>query len=112
MSGARAAGAPRAASCRPPPAAPPRPPRHGSSPCDPGLEYHPSPPMTASSNTNPNSGAASGDAVTMEKIVALSKRRGFVFPSSEIYGGAGSTYDFGHYGVLLKGTIKSDWSPA
>ena len=31
------------------------------------------------------------DAVTMEKIVALSKRRGFIFPSSEIYGGVGST---------------------
>jgi hypothetical protein len=39
--------------------------------------------------------------VTMEEIVALCKRRGFVFPSSEIYGGLGSTYDYGHYGVLL-----------
>jgi glycyl-tRNA synthetase len=45
----------------------------------------------------------------MEKIVALSKRRGFVFPSSEIYGGVGSTYDFGHYGVLLKGNVKNEW---
>ncbi len=49
------------------------------------------------------------DAVTMEKIVALSKRRGFIFPSSEIYGGVGSTYDFGHYGVLLKGNVKNEW---
>jgi glycyl-tRNA synthetase len=49
------------------------------------------------------------DAVTMEKIVALCKRRGFVFPSSEIYGGIGSTYDFGHYGVLLKGNVKNAW---
>jgi glycyl-tRNA synthetase len=65
--------------------------------------------MTASSNTNPASGPASGDVVTMEKIVALSKRRGFVFPSSEIYGGVGSTYDFGHYGVLLKGNVKNEW---
>jgi glycyl-tRNA synthetase len=65
--------------------------------------------MTASSNTNPNSGATSGDVVTMDKIVALSKRRGFVFPSSEIYGGVGSTYDFGHYGVLLKGNVKNEW---
>ena len=40
--------------------------------------------------------------VTMDEIVALAKRRGFVFPSSEIYGGLGSTYDYGHYGVLLK----------
>jgi glycyl-tRNA synthetase len=45
----------------------------------------------------------------MEKIVALCKRRGFVFPSSEIYGGVGSTYDFGHYGVLLKNNVKAQW---
>ncbi len=45
----------------------------------------------------------------MEKITALSKRRGFVFPSSEIYGGLGSTYDYGHYGVLLKGNVKARW---
>ena len=49
------------------------------------------------------------DVVTMEKIVALCKRRGFVFPSSEIYGGVGSTYDFGHYGVLLKTNVKNEW---
>jgi glycyl-tRNA synthetase len=53
--------------------------------------------------------AAAVDVVTMEKIVALCKRRGFVFPSSEIYGGVGSTYDFGHYGVLLKGNVKGEW---
>ena len=49
------------------------------------------------------------DAVTMEKIVSLCKRRGFVFPSSEIYGGVGSTYDYGHYGVLLKNNVKGEW---
>jgi glycyl-tRNA synthetase len=49
------------------------------------------------------------DVVTMDKIVALSKRRGFIFPSSEIYGGVGSTYDFGHYGVLLKNNVKGEW---
>ena len=49
------------------------------------------------------------DVVTMDKIVALCKRRGFVFPSSEIYGGVGSTYDFGHYGVLLKTNVKNEW---
>ncbi|MCD6726550.1 MAG: glycine--tRNA ligase [Solirubrobacteraceae bacterium] len=49
------------------------------------------------------------DVVTMEKIVALCKRRGFVFPSSEIYGGLGSTYDYGHYGVLLKSNVKDAW---
>jgi glycyl-tRNA synthetase len=52
---------------------------------------------------------AAGDVVTMEKIVALCKRRGFVFPSSEIYGGVGSTYDYGHYGVLLKSNVKAEW---
>ena len=45
----------------------------------------------------------------MEEIVALCKRRGFVFPSSEIYGGLGSTYDYGHYGVLLKNNVKAEW---
>ncbi|MCW3045727.1 MAG: glycyl-tRNA synthetase [Solirubrobacterales bacterium] len=49
------------------------------------------------------------DTVTMDKIVALSKRRGFIFPSSEIYGGLGSTYDYGHYGVLLKTNVKNEW---
>jgi glycyl-tRNA synthetase len=63
--------------------------------------------MTAASDTSPD--ARSDDAVTMEKIVALAKRRGFVFPSSEIYGGIGSTYDYGHYGVLLKTNVKNEW---
>src|SRR5437660_1391537 len=45
----------------------------------------------------------------MDKIVALCKRRGFIFPSSEIYGGVGSTYDYGHYGVLLKNNVKARW---
>ena len=46
---------------------------------------------------------------TMDQIVSLSRRRGFVFPSSEIYGGLGSTYDYGHYGVLMKNNIRSLW---
>jgi glycyl-tRNA synthetase len=49
------------------------------------------------------------DTVTMDKIVSLSKRRGFVFQSSEIYGGIGSSYDYGHYGVLLKNNVKAQW---
>jgi glycyl-tRNA synthetase len=53
--------------------------------------------------------AVTDDVVTMEKIVALCKRRGFIFPSSEIYGGVGSTYDYGHYGVLLKANVKNEW---
>ena len=49
------------------------------------------------------------DPVTMDKVVALCKRRGFVFQSSEIYGGLASTYDYGHYGVLLKTNVRSEW---
>src|SRR5918998_6557064 len=49
------------------------------------------------------------DTVTMDKVVGLCKRRGFVFQSSEIYGGLASTYDYGHYGVLLKGNVKAEW---
>ena len=52
------------------------------------------------------------DPVTMDKIVSLCRRRGFVFPSSEIYGGLGSTYDYGHYGVLAKNNIRSEWFQA
>jgi glycyl-tRNA synthetase len=53
--------------------------------------------------------AAKQDKVTMDKIVALCKRRGFIFQSSEIYGGLASTYDYGHYGVLLKNNVKNEW---
>jgi glycyl-tRNA synthetase len=49
------------------------------------------------------------DEVTMDEIVSLCKRRGFVFPTSEIYGGLGSTYDYGHYGVLLRNNVKGEW---
>ncbi len=45
----------------------------------------------------------------MDKIVSLCRRRGFVFQSSEIYGGLGSAYDYGHYGVLTKNNIKARW---
>ncbi|MDX6632633.1 MAG: glycyl-tRNA synthetase [Solirubrobacterales bacterium] len=57
----------------------------------------------------PEEKAAAQDVVTMDAIVALCKRRGFIFPSSEIYGGLGSTYDYGHYGVLLKNNVKAEW---
>jgi glycyl-tRNA synthetase len=52
------------------------------------------------------------DVVTMDKIVSLCRRRGFVFPSSEIYGGLGSAYDYGHYGVLAKNNVKARWMEA
>ncbi len=45
----------------------------------------------------------------MEKIVSLCKRRGFIFPGSEIYGGLGGTYDWGHFGVALKNNIQQNW---
>ena len=45
----------------------------------------------------------------LEEIVALCKRRGFIFPASEIYGGFANTYDYGHYGVLLKNNVKNEW---
>lgn len=47
--------------------------------------------------------------VTLEKITALAKRRGFVYPSSEIYGGLANVYDFGPLGVELKNNIKRMW---
>jgi glycyl-tRNA synthetase len=46
---------------------------------------------------------------TLDEVVALCKRRGFIFPSSEIYGGVGSTYDYGHNGVLLNNNVKNEW---
>ncbi|GBE16475.1 glycine--tRNA ligase [bacterium BMS3Abin15] len=45
----------------------------------------------------------------MEKIVSLTKRRGFIFPSSEIYGGFGSSYDYGPIGAELKNNVKQAW---
>jgi glycyl-tRNA synthetase len=45
----------------------------------------------------------------MEKVVALTKRRGFVYPSSEIYGGLAGTFDYGPLGVEMKRQIKDDW---
>jgi glycyl-tRNA synthetase len=49
------------------------------------------------------------DVVTMDKIVSLCKRRGLIFPASEIYGGIANTYDYGHYGVLLKRNVVDAW---
>ena len=45
----------------------------------------------------------------MEEIISLCKRRGFVFQGSEIYGGLGGVYDYGHYGTLLKNNIRDSW---
>ena len=43
---------------------------------------------------------------TMDKIVALAKARGFVYPGSEIYGGLANTWDYGNLGVELKNNLK------
>ena len=48
-------------------------------------------------------------SVNLEKITSWAKRRGFVYPSSEIYGGLASVYDFGPYGVELKNNLKNLW---
>ena len=47
--------------------------------------------------------------ILMEKIISLCKRRGFIYPGSEIYGGLAGTWDFGHFGVAFKKNIKDSW---
>ena len=47
--------------------------------------------------------------VTLDKIVALCKRKGFVFPAADIYGGINGIYDFGHLGSLMKDNLKNLW---
>lgn len=49
------------------------------------------------------------DKVTMEKIVALCKNRGFIFPGSDIYGGLANTWDYGPLGVEFKNNVKKAW---
>ena len=46
---------------------------------------------------------------TMEKIVALCKNRGFIFPGSEIYGGLANSWDYGPLGVEFKNNVKRAW---
>jgi glycyl-tRNA synthetase len=47
--------------------------------------------------------------LTLDTIISFAKRRGFIFQSSEIYGGMSAVYDYGHYGVLLKNNIQQAW---
>jgi glycyl-tRNA synthetase len=49
------------------------------------------------------------DATVMDKIVSLCKRRGFIYPASEIYGGINGFWDYGPLGVLLKNNIRDSW---
>jgi len=53
--------------------------------------------------------AKGADAKLIDRVVNLAKRRGLVFPSSEIYGGFRSTWDYGPLGVLLKRNVKEAW---
>lgn len=50
-----------------------------------------------------------GTNITMESIISLAKRRGFIYPGSEIYGGMAGMYDFGPYGVELLNNLKKEW---
>ena len=47
--------------------------------------------------------------VTMDKITALAKNRGYIFPGSEIYGGLANTWDYGPLGVTFKNNVKKAW---
>lgn len=60
-------------------------------------------------NTPDLSNSAKASADKMDKIVSLAKRRGFVFPGSEIYGGLANSWDYGPLGVELKNNIKNLW---
>lgn len=52
---------------------------------------------------------SSSSTVTLEKLIALCKRRGFVYQSAEIYGGLNGVYDFGYLGTLMKQNIRKAW---
>lgn len=52
---------------------------------------------------------SSSQVPTMEAIVSLCKRRGFIFPGSDLYGGLAGTFDYGPYGVLLKRAVENAW---
>src|SRR5918993_3352403 len=70
--------------------------------------------LSASSPTNlapsgPVMASVSAHPDVMDKLVSLCKRRGFIFQSSEIYGGTGSVWDYGPLGVELKRNVKDAW---
>ncbi len=61
------------------------------------------------SDADSSTDAQPTDDHLMDKVVNLCKRRGFVFPSAEIYGGFRSTYDYGPVGVLMLRNVKDAW---
>src|SRR6187551_4065633 len=77
---------------------------------DPLPSAHPLPLCFPLSRTHPShQRPAMADTQLMDKLVSLCKRRGFVFQSSEIYGGLGSVWDYGPLGVELKRNVKDRW---
>ncbi len=66
-------------------------------------------PLMQENSTSPTQPPSKPVEGRMEKIVSLCKRRGFIFQSSEIYGGLGSAWDYGPLGVELKRNIKNAW---
>src|ERR671910_2171572 len=79
--------------------------RHGG----PRRPTYSDPPMETTARGESEVPVSAPDEVSLDDVVALCKRRGFVFQSSEIYGGLASTYDYGHYGVLLRNNVKAEW---
>src|SRR5436305_11753398 len=77
----------------------------------PGSAPRGDPHMTVSSDAAPSSAAndPAPSVANLETIVSLAKRRGFVFPSSEIYGGINAVWDYGPLGVELKNNVKRAW---
>ena len=65
--------------------------------------------LSTAETTPSGGGAAEPDPSLFDKVVNLCRRRGFVFPSAEIYGGFRSTYDYGPVGVLLLRNVKDAW---
>src|SRR3954464_10181063 len=68
-----------------------------------------SPPLSSAADFASLTPKAMADTTLMDKLVSLCKRRGFVFQSSEIYGGLGSVWDYGPLGVELKKNVKDRW---
>src|ERR687894_562742 len=66
-------------------------------------------PTVAAPENAPTSTDQKRDPQRLDKVVNLCKRRGFVFPSGEIYGGTRSAWDYGPLGVELKDNIKKQW---
>jgi len=64
---------------------------------------------TTATRGAPGDGGAADEHDLMERVVNLCKRRGFIFPSAEIYGGFRSTYDYGPLGVLMLRNVKDRW---